>query len=133
VLHGSASYTDSSNDTLVSGQYKTSRYSAFPRKLVQLNIGYRFDHDIELTAANTLMHDATEGIGSPSNDFSETRLTTYWRTDIHISKLLQPGTSVALHVTNLFNRENWRPSVFNTENGLEDSGRTVSIAANHSF
>jgi len=132
-LRSSVSYTDSSNDTLVAGQTKTSRYSAFPRELVHLDVGYRFDHDVSVYVANALMRDATEGVGSPTNNFSETPLPTYWRTDLHISKILQRATTVALHVTNLLARKNWQPSVWNTKNGLEDAGRVVEVSLAHRF
>jgi len=133
ILHGSMSYTDSSNDTLAGSEMKTSRYSAFPREIIHWDVGYHFDDDIELYIANSLMHDATEGVGSARDDLSEEKLPTYWRTDLHLSKRLQPATDVALHVTNLFDRENWRPTVWNTENGLEDAGRVMTVSVNHRF
>jgi iron complex outermembrane receptor protein len=132
-LRASASYTNSSNDTFVGGDKKTTRYSAFPRRLLHLDIGYHFKHDIYLYVTNTLMRDATEGIGSATNDFSETELPTYWRTDLHVSKMLQPTTTVALHITNLFDRDNWRPTLWNTENGLDDGGTVANVSLSHQF
>jgi len=133
-LRETLSYVNSSNDTRnASGEWMTSRYSAFPRLIAHLDVGYHFENNIELYIANTLTHDATNGIGSPNNDFSENELPTYWRADLHLSKWLQPATQVSLHVSNLFDRENWHPSVWNTENGLEDSGRIAIIGINHQF
>jgi iron complex outermembrane receptor protein len=133
TLRGSLSYTDSSNETLVNGDNKTTRYSAFPRQMMHVDIGYRFDDGIDVAIVNTLMHDATEGIGSATNDFSETELPTYWRTDLHVSKALQPETVIALHVTNIFDRDNFRPTLWNTENGLEDAGVVANVSLNHRF
>jgi len=129
MLHESLSYTDSSNDTQVSGQWKTSRYSAFPRQILHLDVGYRFDDNIDLYLSNTLLRDATEGVGS----HSETELPTYWRTDLHLSKALQPNTKVALLITNLFDRTIQRPTAWNTENGLEDAGITATVSLDHQF
>lgn len=133
-LRESISYINSSNDTRnARGEWVTSRYSAFPRLIAHLDAGYHFDNRIELYIANTLTYKATSGIGSPNNDFSENELPTYWRTDLHLSKQLQSTTGVTLHVSNLFDRENWRPAVWNTENGLEDAGRVVTLGLNHQF
>lgn len=133
-LRETISYINSSNDTRnASGEWVTSRYSAFPRVIAHLDAGYHFDNNIALYIANALTHNATNGIGSPNNDFSENELPTYWRTDLHLSTQLQSATRVALHVSNLFDRENWRPAVWNTENGLEDAGRVTTLAINHQF
>ncbi len=133
-VQSSLSYTESHAHTEMSdGSHRQTRYSAFPRWMAQLGTGYQWPNQLELYVNNRLHLNATEGVDSPYNHFGEDTLPHYWRTDLHLSQAISPQTRLSADLRNVFGRENWHSGIWNTENGLEDDPRTLTLGISHDF
>ncbi len=125
-LRGSGSFVKSKNEET------STDYLAFPKWLFTLEGAYQFaDSGIELVAKERVMLDYAEG------DYLGTRrppsADNYYRTDIsvmkHLHSLMPDGEhTLALHVYNVFDRDNVVPSLYNAEGGLSDRGISFALA-----
>ena len=124
---GSVSFTESENTTT------ETDYTIFPKLIANADLGYRLvDRDIELTLSNRFHYKADEGPKTPMFTNPES-LPHYWRTDLHVSKQWAQSTSLAITLINVFDRENYEPSVWNTENGLEAEPFSVEFSWKQKF
>lgn len=128
-LRHALGYTESFNDSA----HGSTRYSAFPRWLAKLDVGYRWPSGLELYLANSLQRGASEGTGSATSDWGEAPLPAYWRTDLHLSRAITPNTTLSLDVRNLLDRADRQPAVWSNEGGLEDEGRTLTLGISVDF
>jgi len=113
-----ASYVKSKNEG--TGE----NFVAFPRRIVNLNISKDLPTFNTLISVNTKVHDGMNS--GPSSDKS---LPTFWQTDIHIRKTFDNDNEVYFDISNIFDRENYSPSVWNVENGFpqEDVNLTLGF------
>lgn len=133
-LRDAISYTESRGETRhANGSTTQAYYSAFPRWLAHIDVGYHWRNGIELYLANRFAHDFSTGVGSPANATSRHALGSYYRCDLSLARTFARDTDLALQVTNLFDRSNWQPSLWSAENGVEDVGRTAAVTVNHRF
>ena len=104
----------------------------FPKWLFTLEGAYQFaDSGVELVLKERVMLDYAEGdyLGAakpPSAD-------NYYRTDVSVLKqfdtMLMGGEhTLALHVNNIFDRDNVIPSLYNAEGGLSERGISFDLA-----
>jgi len=124
---GSLSYTNSENTT------SNQDYTIFPEVIANVDFGYRFPaQKLEIVLSNRVNYKMDEGsdVGAISNPDS---LPHYWRSDLQFAKNYGNNSRVAITFINLFDRENYLPSVWNTENGLEEKPFTVQLSWQHRF
>jgi len=133
----------------VSGSYVDSKaitlrgdvdYVAFPKQIYNLNFGYSFDeYHLELFVINRIHINTKEGpilisIDPNIPDFvaNPSELKTYWNTDITLN-YQQKKYSVQLAMSNLFNKDNVLPSVWNSEGGFNTLGRNIALSVEMKF
>ncbi len=123
-------YTD------INGSYVHSRnditnedYVAFPKTIVNLGVGYRWPRfHTEAFLNNRLYLDMTQGpilatIPDPAD------LDDYWRADLNITTRPNKQTELFINLRNLFDQENFVPSVNNSAGGIRDEEFSVSLGA----
>lgn len=124
-VSGSVSYIESENTS------SNIKYSAFPKAIVNLDVAYFFpDYNMTFTLANRFNYDVDEGpvvAAAPNPD----QLRHYWRTDFILNKQLENNSNVYFSVLNVFDRENYLPSIWNTENGLRDQQLRVQLGVRY--
>lgn len=130
-LRGTLNYTESFAENATNNS--RTRYGAFPRWIAHLDLGYRWESGLEAYLANTFHQGATEGAGGSGPGVGTQPLDDYWRSDLHLAKAIGPGTELSADLRNLLNRENRTPGLWNTENGLEDEARSLTIGISHDF
>lgn len=115
-----ASFTYQSNpwEIQVNGSYVKSEnvttsgdYVAFPTWMVNANLSYYWSkYDLDITLDNRVFLDVAEG--QISNTLPDPqKLKNYWRTDLGIIKHINKQFDLSVHVRNLFDRENFLPSI----------------------
>lgn len=115
-INGSLTYTDSENTT------EKTDYTIFPKIIAVADINYLLpSQNIEITWSNRVNYKADEG---PNR---QQQLPHYWRSDLQLAKHFNGGHRVAMTVLNLFDRDNYLPSVWNTENGIESQGIALQL------
>ena len=122
--------------SFVSSENKDSHidYSAFPSWILHIDGGYRFDNfGTELYISNSIYLDMTEGPVLSNSSENANKLSTYWRTDLHLNKSMYTNTRAYIDIKNLFDRENFKPALWHNENGLEDIKRLVIVGVEHEF
>lgn len=123
TLETSGSWVQSENTTL------DQDYVAFPKWIFNAGLGYRlarFDTDIFLNARAQLGADE----GQFTSSFTDPQpLKDYWRADVHVEKHLVTRASVFLDVRNLFDRENYLPSVQSSPSvgGIPDEALSAQL------
>jgi len=105
LLALSGSYVESIDNS------RDTNYDAFPKWIFNAGIGYKFyEQNIDVHLYNRVHLDATEGqVASTLPDPGP--LKDYWRTDLQIAKHWNKDVSFTLDIRNLFNRDNFLPSV----------------------
>lgn len=131
-LRTTLTYTEStSEDRLASGERVDTRYSAFPRWLGKFDLGYRWPSGLQAYVSNSVHLGASEGVATAGSPYGREELKDYWRSDLFLERPLGERTEVSLSLRNIFDRENWRPSIWNTEQGLVDEGPSLTLGVNH--
>ncbi|CAM2069662.1 TonB-dependent receptor [Sulfidibacter corallicola] len=108
-------------------------YDAFPKSLVNFNLGYVLPkHNLDFYLTNRAWFDATEGpttglVPNPRDldDFYATDLSVTWTAN---DKLQLQGA-----IRNLFDQDNFVPSVWNAENGHQTLGQFLHVRLNYKF
>ena len=124
-FNASGSYVKSENKT------QNLSFSAFPRYIVNLGVGYRFPHDWELFVHNRFHFDATEAPRRTGTN--PDKLKDYWRTDVHLNKKVSNQTTAYANIRNLFDRKNFLPSLVEQENGIPDEGISLDAGIQYQF
>ena len=123
----SVSYTESENTTT------DTEYTIFPKLIANADVGYRVPtRNVAVTFSNRIHYNADEG-PETAMFTNPDQLPHYWRADLQLSKQLSNDTLIAVTIINLFDRENFIPSVWNTENGLEAEPMSVEFSWNQTF
>lgn len=105
TLETSGSYVHSENVTL------DQDYAAFPQWILNAGVGYRFvDYKTEIFVNERAHLGADEGQITTAYPDPQP-LPDYWRTDVHVATRVSPSTSITFDVRNLFNRDNYLPSI----------------------
>lgn len=115
-----ASFTYQSNpwEILVNGSYVQSEnvttsdeYVAFPTWMVNVNLSYYLSkYDLDITLDNRIFLDVKEG--QIANTLPDPQmLKNYWRTDLGIIKHINKQFDLSIHIRNLFDRDNFLPSI----------------------
>ncbi len=60
-------------------------------------------------------------------------LADFWRVDLHVAWQAQEHVNLYLNTANLFDRDNHLPSIWNAENGYEDTPLRLTIGCRISF
>lgn len=132
----SASYVDSKAVT-TRGDID---YVVFPKQIYNINFGYLFkEQGIDVYIINRVHRNVKEGptllsFNPNVPDFvpNPADLKDYWNTDVTLN-YNQENLNVQLGVHNIFDKENILPSVWSSENGLNQLGRTVSLSLEWRF
>lgn len=125
----SASFVHSENTSL------NSNYVAFPRWILNLGVGYRLpEYNTELLMSNRAHLDAKEG-QITSAFLQPDSLKDYWRSDIHVATRLDKRASVTWDIRNLFDRENYLPSVQANPSpgGIPDEPRSIKFGVTYAL
>lgn len=123
----SLSYTQSENTT------QDIEYTIFPKLIANADVGYRLDNgDTEVVFSNRFHYKADEGPQTATFSDPE-QLPHYWRADLQLSKQFGRSTRLALTLINVFDRDNFVPSVWNAENGLEAEPMSVELSWKQKF
>ncbi len=119
-------YTESYNDET------NERFGLFPRVIANLVLGYQWtQHDLQLTLANRAFSKTSQsGLFAPSGLDS---LPAYYRTDLSLVKKIGPQLDVFLSILNLFDRDNYLPSIFGLEGGVPDKPFSFSVGGSFQF
>ena len=116
-------------------------YVAFPETVLNINVGYRFvEQKLDLYVSNRFHFDAKEGpiVASltgqgPDNVPNPKDLKDYHSTDITLDWQANDQLNVQLGVRNVFDRDNFVPSVWNGENGVRTPGRYFQLSVRYSL
>ncbi|NRB40107.1 MAG: TonB-dependent receptor [Pseudomonadales bacterium] len=121
----SLSYVSSKNDNT------GIEYSAFPQWVLNIDVGRQIDTwGSEFYVTNRVYLNMSEGPELNATSGAKS-LKHYWRTDFHISKQLGKSSKVYLDVKNLFDRGDFKPALWNNENGLEDLPRSFIVGLDY--
>lgn len=103
-------------------------YVAFPEYIFNVGVGVTVpESDIEIYVVNRVHLNADEGpiiaaIPNPSD------LKDYWRTDVTVTwRNPQNNSEVFVYFLNIFDRDNFLPSINNAEGGIPEAGFTAGI------
>ncbi|OUS32496.1 hypothetical protein A9Q99_00015 [Gammaproteobacteria bacterium 45_16_T64] len=127
LWRSSYSYIESENTTT------DIEYGAFPKMIVNADIGYHFQgKGIEVNVSNRINYDVDEG-PTTSVDPNPDSLPHYWRVDLQVTKFYGDQSEVSVSILNLFDRENYVPSIWNSENGIADQEITLQLDWRHAL
>lgn len=123
----SGSYVKSQNDI------SEDEYVAFPEYIFNLIIAYEWlAKKTTISIANRVHLNVAEG--PITNSFPNPELLDdYWRTDLHIEKQMNNNWDLYLDVRNLFDRDNFIPTVNSTEGGVPDEDLSLSLGMRYAF
>jgi iron complex outermembrane receptor protein len=127
LLNLGTSWVRSENRTL------DQRYDAFPRYIVDAEVGYR--HARWATTFLLTQHwqiDTDDGF-PPSSGIPATELPLYARTDVAAVRRLNAQWNLMLFVRNVLDRDNFFPSTAGTRAGIPDLPRTLSAEVQFEF
>jgi len=119
----SASWVKSENLT------QDQEYLAFPRVILNAGLGYRTQDGTHITLTNRVHVDASSGIDNEPENAAT--LDTFWRVDLSVLKDVTRKMQLNLGIRNLFDRDNFYPSLFNAENGVPAEGLSFSAGLNY--
>lgn len=122
----SASYVKSKN--VLTDQV----YVMFPRVMLNAGIGYQLDRGWQLYWNNRFFTDATVGPVNSLIPHPES-LPSYWRADLHISKDLSDDVQLLLDIKNLFDRQNYSPSMASAEDGYLGEPFSLTLGMRYKF
>ena len=118
----SGSYVKSEDET------NSFDYVAFPEFIFNVGVGVTVpDSDIEVYVFNRVHLEAASGpisatIPAPS------ALKDYWRTDLTVTwRNPKNNSEVFVYLLNIFDRDNFLPSINNAEGGIPEAGVTAGI------
>lgn len=119
LVDSSASYVVSENEL------NDEKFTAFPKYIVNLGIGYTLPSNWKLYQNNRFHFNADAG---PERDtIPSENLKNYWRADVNLSKPYNSHWRFFANVRNIFDRENYLPSLVNAEGGIEQPGVSIDI------
>lgn len=107
-------------------------YVAFPRVIVNAGLGYQLDNGLQLYLNNRFYTDVKAGPVTPDIP-NPASLASYWRADFHMGKDLTPHLQLSLDIKNLFDRDNYLPSIASAEYGLRDEPFSASVGMRYNF
>ena len=108
-----------------------TEYSAFPRYILNLGVGYDFPGGWSLYVSNRAQLDADAGPARAT--VIPPSLKDYWRTDVNASKTFDKHWKAYANVRNLFDRRNLLPSLVNMEGGIPDERLSVDAGFSYTF
>lgn len=118
--------------------YRDIDYSAFPKYIWNTRINYNVDAANKLHITQRVRYDMTSG----HNNYSEpnqqgeninTDLPAYWLVDLGFTHTFSPTLTGELVFKNVFDRDNWIPSVYNTPYGISEDQFSVLASLNLTF
>lgn len=125
LIETSGSYVKSESDT------EKLEYTAFPKYIFNLGIGYDFESEWALYVNNRVHIDATEGPARATvmpNDLKD-----YWRMDVNLTKSFKDKWQVYGNIRNLLNRKNFIPSLVNAEGGIPEDEISMDAGVRYLF
>jgi len=105
-------------------------YLAFPTHILHTDVSYQWatlpltvslQQHIQLDQYESDYLSTSGGLQKPGS------IDEYWRVDLSLSYRVDPTQLVRLHIRNIADRENTKPSVYNSEGGILDEQRHISI------
>ena len=115
-------------------KFSGQAYSAFPQWVINIDFGREFySSSSEIYITNRIYLNMSEGPELSSTAGASETLSHFWRTDINLSKKLSKQSKVYFNIQNIFARDNFKPALWNNENGLEDHPRTVIAGIDYQF
>ncbi len=125
VADFSASYVTSKNKST------NTRYVAFPKYIINLGVGYAFKRNWSLFVNNLVRLDASEGDVEPT--IEPESLKDYWRTDVNLTHQYNAHWQFFANARNIFDRDNYFPSVINAEGGIQDEEISLLMGLRYKF
>ncbi len=108
-------------------ELQTIDYVAFPRHILNLGFGYTLkEHGIDIYVNNRVHYKAKEGKVFAPNFVRPPDLPHYWKVDLNVTKKVSPDLEFFVNFRNLFDRDNFHPSIWNNEGGIPDEQFNVS-------
>lgn len=116
-------------------EFRNIDYAAFPQYIWNSRVAYSFDSSTQLHLTQRVHHDMTSGHNnySSTGDDLNRPLPCYWVFDVGLVKTFTPSLTGEIVLKNLFDRENWSPSVYNTPNGIRDNSFSALATLTLSF
>lgn len=130
-LEVSASYTKSRNE---SDGYD---YGTFPKYILNLGVGYKFDNKWLLFVNNRVHLDADREPNTATVDSADLR--DYWRTDVHLRKKYGKKWDIFANIRNILNRQNELSSLQNSPRstqfltGIQDEEISFDVGFRYKF
>ncbi len=109
------------------------RYVCFPKHIIIVGFYYSYNpFGVHFFLNNRVYLDMKE---APVNViYNPDDLPNYVRTDLSINKnIIEDRLQVQLNICNLFNRDNYLPSILGLKNGLPDKGITALLRLSYEF
>lgn len=121
-IEANASYTESRNEMT------DQDFTLFPRVIINLGVGYAWDaYDTEVMLINRSFSKVDESY------FSTENLPIYSRTDLTVSHDFNQELQGFLNMINVFDRDNYLPSVLGVDNGIPDQAFTISVGFRYGY
>jgi len=122
----SASYVQSQNDLT------DKDYVVFPRVILNAGFGYQLANGVQFYLNNRFFGNSKAGpittaIPNPKS------LSPYWRTDFHMGKELSEHLQLSLDIKNIFDRDNYLPSMASAEDGYLDEPLNLNLGMRYKF
>ncbi len=109
-------------------------YSAYPSWILNSDFSYEISNETSLSVNLELFEDFYLGDRiSASNSSLIKKGNLFARTDIRLLRSINTNSKVWLDVKNFFNHKNIHPSIWNSENGIPDMDRQISIGIEYNF
>lgn len=125
VIETSGSYIRSKSEEAGTG------FDAFPRYIFNIGVGYAPAQGWQVYLSNRIYLQVNDGPERAA--ILPKGIKDYWRTDLHISKNYNKRWKAYVNFRNLFDRENFLPSLVNTENAVEDDEYSVDAGVTYTF
>lgn len=116
LIESSASYIRSRDIT------NKVEYKAFPRYIINLGIGYEFNDGWSVHVNNRAHLGAYD-----TTTTTAVELKDYWRMDFNLTKSFKEKMQVFFNIRNVFNRENYLPSLYDQGGGIPEAGIGIDI------
>ncbi len=122
----------------LSGSYVRSKnkstneeYATFPQYIFNIGTGYRFDDSLSMYVNNRIHLQADNRPAEGTLTANELR--DYWRTDLNVSKAFNRNLTLYANIRNLFDRENFLPSMEDMEYGIQDEEISFELGLRYRF
>ena len=106
-------------------------YAAFPKYIINVGINYSLPkYKLNFYLSERIHLDAKDRPANSSTDIPED-LKDYFRTDLNVSYQYNEDTNIVMNIRNLFDRDNFLPSMWGAENGVPEAGVSATLRVSY--